>query len=225
MYPYILLKKDFNIFPIFWKEKKNIFFLSMEDWSEWIRTLSNNDIKNQKIFQEKIEEVMTKNNTDIVISWYLENRKRMFSVLGFKQMISEWRIFHLWLDLSIKKDIPIYAPLNSKVYDANYEKWDWNYGWYIILEHNIDSYKFYTLYWHLNPNNFLIKKWDKILKWTKLWTIWDFSHNWGYFFHTHLQVITELWKKEWFFNKWYCKKEQIKDIEKYVPNPNFLFRY
>ena len=225
MYPYSLLNKNIDIFPLFWEQIKRTYFLPMDDDSNWLKSLKESEIKNQKSFQRKIEEIMKKEEVDLIFSWYLENRKYMFNTLWFQQMILEWRFFHIWLDLSVKYNTSIYSPLDAIVYKTSYEKWIWNYGWYIILEHKIEWNKFYSMYGHLNPNNFWVEIWDFIKKWTKIWTIWDISENGWYFFHTHLQVITKLWKKEWFFNKWYCSENQLKDIFKYVPNPSFLFRF
>lgn len=225
MYPYSLLKQDFEIYPIFWNEQKSIHILPMDNDSKWFNSLSNTEIKDQKLFQDKINEIFEKTNSDIIISEYLENREKMFTTLWFEQMINEWRFYHLGLDLSAKCWTSIYSPIDWKVYDIWYEEWDWNYGWYIVLEHNLLWEVFYSIYGHLNSNKFDIKKWDTIVKWTKIWILWDFSQNWWYFYHTHLQVVTELWKEKGFFNKWYCTKEQISDIYKYISDPRFLFKY
>jgi hypothetical protein len=225
MYPYDLLKKETEIFPIFWEKNKKIYNLSMDNTWNWFWKLTDEEIKNQKLFQSKINEVFEETKAEIIISEYLENREKMFNVLWCEQMVKQWRFYHLWLDLSVKLWSNIYSPLDWIVYEIWYEEWEWNYGWYIILEHNIYWEKFYSLYGHLNPNKFNIKKWQFIEKWNVMWKIWDFTDNWWYFYHTHLQIITELWKEYWFFSKWYCTKEQLIDIQKYTPDPRFLFRY
>lgn len=225
MYPYWLLNKDVETSQIFWDKKSKIYNLSMDNSWEWFSSLSDEVIKNQSLFQDKINQVFEEKNVDIIVSEYLENRERMFSVLWFEQMVNEWRFYHLWLDLSVMCGSEIHAPIDWKVYDVWYEEWEWNYWWYIILEHDINSEKFFTIYGHLNPNEFEIKKWIDIKSGMKMAKIWDFSDNWWYFHHTHLQVVTELWKENWFFSKWYCTKEQLLNIQKYVPDPRFLFRY
>lgn len=208
-----------NLFPIFGGIFKNTLHISMWDDGDFMKQLTDEEIKNQKLFQKRIEEL----NQEIVISWFLENRKRMFEVLWCEQMVLEWRFYHLWLDLSVKKWTQIFAPIDGEVFDVWYEEWEGNYGWYIILKHNISWETFYSLYGHLSYDNISIKKWDNIKSWEKIWIIWDYQENGWYFHHLHLQIITEKWRQNWFFSKGYCSFEQLDTIEQFVLNPNILF--
>lgn len=220
-----LLNNNLDIFPIFWKDIiKNPIFLSMDDDHPCMQSLSNEQIKNQKIFNKLIYNFWLKNNADLIISWFLEKRELMFTSLWFKQMLEEKRFFHLWLDLSISNWTIIYVPLDWIVYESNIEEWEWNYWWYVVLKHNIWWYIFYSLYWHQDNNN-LPKVWTYLKAWDKLSFIWDFSHNWWYFHHLHFQLITQEWIDNWFINKWYIDEENIKNINRYILDPNYLFRY
>jgi len=53
----------------------------MDNDSKWFNSLSNTEIKDQKLFQDKINEIFEKTNSDIIISEYLENREKMFTTL------------------------------------------------------------------------------------------------------------------------------------------------
>lgn len=225
MYPYILLNKKINIYPIFWDKYDKLNYVFMNDDSIFMKNLTDEEIKDQKKFNEKISSFRSKSNSTILYSWYLEKRLRLFSVLGFNQMISEKRYYHLWIDLSVLVWTQVFCPLDWEVFEFWYEEWEWNYWWYIILKHNFDWIKFYSLYWHLSYESIKLKYWDKIKAWNKMWIIWNYNENWWYFHHLHLQIITEKWKENWFFSKWYCTKEQLKTIENYTPNPLYIFRF
>lgn len=225
MYPYILLNKKIEIYPLFWNKYNKISYAFMSDDSEFIKNLKQDEIKNQKKLNEKIFSITTENDNTIIYSWYLEKRLRFIWVLWHTQMVREERYYHLGIDLSVEKWTPIYCPLNWEIYDFWYEEWDWNYGWYIILKHTINWVIFYSLYWHLSYKNISVKKWTTIKSWTIMWLIWDYNENWWYFHHLHFQIISEKWKEFWFFSKWYCTKEQLIHIEEYTPNPLYLFRY
>lgn len=212
-----------NILPIFRLNKSKVYKISMWDESEFMNKLFNEEIKNQELFQKKLEELFASKNVDVITSWYLENRRRMFEVLWCEQMISEWRFFHLWLDLSVKKWTEVFSPIDWEVFEVWYEEWEWNYGWYVILKHILWKELVYSLYWHLSYENINLKVWELLNAWKKIWIIWDFHENWWYFYHTHLQVITEKWKQNWFFTKWYCSYEQLKNIWEYIVDPNILF--
>lgn len=220
-----LLNNDLDIYPIFWKWKKfNLGFLSMDDNSKFITSLTTEEIKNQKYFNEKIKQFWLKNNLNLIISGFLEKREVMFRSLWFEQMIFEKRFYHLWLDLSVSKWLKIYAPLDWEVYYSWYEKWAWNYGWYIVIKHNLEWFIFYSLYWHQNKNSLPVI-WTKLKAGNIFSSIWDYFENWWYFHHLHLQLITQEWIDSWFIAKWYVNKNDIASLNKYVLDPSYIFRY
>lgn len=224
-YPYSILNKETNIFPIFGNKISKAEFIPMSDDSLWMSDLKEDEIREQKKFQNKLSEAMETANASIIISGYLEKRKRMFEILWYHQMIEQERFYHLWLDLSVAKWTQVYCPVSWIIFEIGYEEGIGNYGWYAIIKHEIDWDVFYSFYGHLSYENISLKKWDTVTAWDVLWIIGDFHENGWYFHHLHLQVITELWKESWFFSKWYCTKEQLEVIAQYAPDPSFLFRY
>lgn len=226
MYPYNLCDKDADIFPIFWNSiGKNIGILSMDNNGTWISSLSDIQIQDQNKFQSALDKEKEKHNFDIIVSEYLENREQMFRALWYDGMVQQNRFFHLWLDLTVPKSTVIHAPIDWVVYEAGYEAGDWNYGWYIILEHTSGESVYYSLYWHLDKDTLEVKTWDTISAGRVLWYIWWMNTNWGYFYHLHLQVITKKWKDRWFLFKWYCTDTDLQEISQLAPNPSFLFKY
>ncbi|MDP2103956.1 MAG: peptidoglycan DD-metalloendopeptidase family protein [Candidatus Gracilibacteria bacterium] len=225
MYPYSILNREMNIFPIFGDMLSKAEFVSMSDDSGWMNNLKEDEIREQKKFQNKLSEVRETTNTNIIISGYLEKRKRMFEILGYHQMVEQERFYHLGLDLSVAKGTQVYCPLSGVIFEVGYEEGIGNYGGYIIIKHEINGDIFYSFYGHVSYKNISLKEGDAILAGDKLGIIGDFDENGGYFHHLHLQIITELGKESGFFSKGYCTKEQIEIISRYTPDPSFLFRY
>ncbi len=63
----------------------------------------------------------------------------------------QWRTLHVGLDVFMKADTPVYAPLAGKIHSFNNNAADRDYGPAIILEHTIATgLTFYTLYGHLS---------------------------------------------------------------------------
>lgn len=220
-----LLNRNLEIYPIFWEWNiKNPVFLSMDDTSEWLNSLSNEQICNQDIYNSLIMKYAEENNSDLLISWFLEKREIMFRALWFIQMVNQERFYHLGLDLSLPMWQAIYAPLDWEVYDSWYEQWDWNYWGYVILKHNVDWYVFYSFYWHQNRES-IPEIWVTLNRWELISRLWDYSDNGWYFHHLHLQVITQEGIDNWFASKWYIREDELKDISRYVLDPNYVFRY
>lgn len=220
-----LLNKNIDIFPIFWLSKiKNPIFLWMDDSSFFMKWLDNEQIKNQKLFNNLIIEYWISNNSNLIISGFLEKREIMFKALWFNQMVSEKRFYHLWLDLSISKWNSIYTPLDWEIYEVWYEEWNGNYWWYVVLKHNVNWFIFYSLYGHQNRST-LPLLWKYLKAGDQLSSIWDYNDNWWYFHHLHFQLLTQEWIDNWFINKWYIRDDEINDINKYILDPNYLFRF
>ena len=53
----------------------------------------------------------------------------------------------------------------------------------------------------------------------------DYSENGDWFFHTHLQVLTEKGLAEGFISKGYCSTAMLPVIDQFCPSPLFLLRW
>ena len=225
MIQYELLNNTLDIFPIFWKNKNhNICFLPMWDNGNWITKLSSEKIINQELFNQKIIDYAHEHNADLVLSGFLENREHMFRTLGCEQMVEQWRFYHLGLDVSAPVWTQLFAPLDGEVVISMEEEWYGNYGWVLVLKHELNGELLYSLYGHQNIET-LPEVWTFVKAWDKISELWDYSWNGGYFHHLHLQLLTEQGFNEWFVSKWYTTAESLATIENYVPNPNFIFRF
>lgn len=219
IYPFNLLSEE--IFPLF-GGKINGFplFIDLSKDNNNVDEICNH--QTQKEFNDYVFGEMSKNETNIAVSGYLEDRTTLLK--KYPQMVEEKRIYHLGVDVMAPLGTDLYAPIDGEVVLSEYEDGDGNYGGMVILKHNINGIIFYSLYGHLNRNALptigkLIKKGDKFAK------IGDFDENGNWFYHTHLQVFTENGYKNGWIHKGYCSPENIATIDKYCPNPIFLLKF
>lgn len=217
-YPYNLL--NYELFPIFADKLKGAgVFVSLADGSEVFEKI---DINDQKALQAYADDLMSEANTNWAVSDFGENRKFMFSELGHLQMVEEGRFFHLGLDIWAPVGFELFAPLAGEIVVSEYEAGAGNYGGMVVVKHEVEKQTFYTVYGHLNKDKLpvlgLIQKADRI------GFLGEMDSNGGYFYHVHLQVLTEVGFKKGFTNKGYATLEDFQKIEKYCLDPRFLFK-
>ena len=216
-YPYSLLKQ--NKFPIFGdKTKGKGVFIDLSDKGN---IFSECDIKDQQAVQVYADELMSSENTNWAISDFGERREKFFRELDAQQMVREKRFYHLGVDIWMSVNSEIFAPLDGKVVEASYEEGFGNYGGYIVLQHTIDSEIFYSFYGHLNPK-ILPEEGAELKAGDKLAQLGDMTQNGGYFYHTHLQILTQEGYDEGFAHKGYATDEIFSEIERYVLDPRYL---
>ncbi len=154
------------------------------------------DLTNQSSFaknpkwQELLDEYSS--NKTIYYGGYLEER---FFYTN-KELYGDGsiaRVIHLGTDVWIPPCTSIYAPLDGKIHSiANNDNY-LDYGYTIILEHQIGLKKIYSLYGHLNQwhiSNF--KPSDPIAAGQKLCEVGDYPDNGGWPAHLHFQLIYDL---------------------------------
>ncbi len=219
-YPYNLLSEHTKVFPLFGDQLKG--YPLIIDMSSSNPILDTIDVSDQKLFQEIISNLLTKNNAEWGISGYLEYRKSLLK--NYPQMVDENRFYHLGIDIVTPVGYRVYAPLDGEVVSVNYEKEKGSYGHYVVLKHKILDNSFYSLCGHLSHKT-LPKVGDFIKSGESFAQIGDFEDNGFWFHHIHLQVLTEKGYQEGFVSKGYCSHDMLPEIQDYCPQPAFLFRY
>ena len=123
---------------------------------------------------------------------YLE--KRFF--YSNKELFGEGqtrREYHLGIDLWLPEHTKIHAPSDCLVHSVAYNKSDLDYGFTVILKHNIRNQIFYTLYGHLSSWNInKLKANMKLSQGEKFCEIGGHKENGGWPPHLHLQKIYDL---------------------------------
>jgi len=103
------------------------------------------------------------------------------------------RCVHLGTDVWVRPGTSIYAPLDGKVHSMAYNNKMLDYGFTIILEHQLGLNTLYSLYGHLNqwhvsrlaPSKFVAAG-------EKLCEVGDYPDNGGWPPHLHFQLIHNL---------------------------------
>ena len=217
-YPYLAYDPEVSIQPVFKGLAGAPFVVDMSVGSPLFDQV---DILDQKAFQSWLDQSM-KDTYAWGVASYLENREAILS--QFPQMREEERWFHLGLDVIVPLGTPLCAPLDAVVQESSYEEGEGNYGGNVLLRHDSPRFEtFYSLYGHLNreklPKAGIPFKAGETFAW-----IGDFHENGNWFYHTHLQVITQKGFDEGWVSKGYCSASDLAAMDSLCPSPLSLFR-
>ncbi len=188
------------------------------------KNLDDFDLSNAAMFKDFIENYLNKNNKKIAFGGYNEIRNIYKRSTVFKNDINDERNIHIGLDLWINAGTNVLAAIEGKIHSFQNNKNLGDYGPTIILEHEIDNTKFYTLYGHLSEeslNDLYVGK--TFSKSEKLATLGNFPINGDYAPHLHFQIIKNIGD----FLGDYPGVCNIKDLDFYLencPNPNLLLK-
>jgi hypothetical protein len=217
-YPYIAYSKHIHIKPIFRDLKGDPLVVDLSNHST---IFDNMDVRDQKEFQDRLDKIM-QNRYYWGVSSYLENREKALS--SCPQMVEEQRFYHLGLDIIVPLDTPLHAPLEAFVKESGYETGDGNYGGYILLMHKSPYFEtFYSFYGHLNRDR-LPAAGTQFKAGDIFSYIGDFHENGNWFYHTHLQVITQKGFDMGYISKGYCTAEDLALMDSICPSPLSLFK-
>lgn len=216
-YPYIAYCEDVEIAPVFRGLTGNPLIVDLSVGSSVFDAV---DVMNQKAFQAWLDRTMKGRHTWGLAS-YLEDRETILS--QYPQMREESRYFHLGLDIIVDLGTPLHAPLDSVVQESGYEEGPGNYGGNVLLRHDSPIFEtFYSLYGHLNREK-LPAPGDRFTAGEVFARIGDFHENGDWFFHTHLQVISQKGVDQGWVSKGYCSKNDLAVMDQLCPSPLSLF--
>ena len=124
---------------------------------------------------------------------YLEQRNLYQRSAHFEQDGAAARNIHLGVDFWAAAGTPVVAPLAGRVHSFQDNMGLGNYGPTILLEHQLQGLRFYTLYGHLSRAslNGLVKR-QPIAAGEVLATLGEAAVNGDYAPHLHVQLIQNL---------------------------------
>jgi hypothetical protein len=111
----------------------------------------------------------------------------------------EPRTVHLGIDVFAAKMTPVHAPLAGRVRFVTYNADPLDYGWTLIVEHDLPdrSAVFYTLYGHLAATlPTLCQVGQEVQPGQLIAHLGDWHENGGWSAHLHFQVMTDLWEQQ-----------------------------
>ncbi len=166
---------------------------------------------------------MKANKAKVAFGGYIEtrgiyNRSRHFNKLDK----ATERNIHLGLDLWIEANSPIYTPLDGRVHSFNNNDNFGDYGPTILLEHQFDDLKFYTLYGHLSLKSLENKKvGSQVEKGEQIATLGTAEVNGDYPAHLHFQIVLDLQGNRGDYPG-VCSQQDVEFYRKNCPDPKLL---
>ncbi|MBN2663588.1 MAG: peptidoglycan DD-metalloendopeptidase family protein [Bacteroidales bacterium] len=135
------------------------------------------------------------------------------------------RSIHLGIDIWTEAATPIFAFMDSKIHSFKNNNNFGDYGPTIILEHEIENVKFYSLYGHLSKASLnALEKGQYIKKGQKIAEIGNDKENGQWPPHLHFQLITDLLGKTGDFYG-VCSTSEKDKFLSLCPNPKIILNY
>ncbi len=217
-YPYLTFSESVQVKPVFENLAGDPFVVDLSVMSPVYDAVN---VLDQHAFQAYLDDEM-KGRYSWGMASYLENRKRVLA--EYPQMMEEKRFFHLGLDIIVPLATDLHAPLDAVVEASGYESGNGNYGAHILLRHDSPCFEtFYSMYGHLNRDR-LPRIGESFAAGDTFAYIGDFHENGNWFYHTHLQVITQKGLENGYLSKGYCSLKDLEIIDTFCPSPLPLFR-
>ena len=216
-YPFLLYSKIVKHLPIFTRLKGDPFIADLSNNSPLLQGI---DARDQEKFQRVLEEKMG-SEYHWGVSPYLERRDTLLA--DCPQMVADKRFIHLGLDVIVDLGTPLQAPLDATVAESGYESGEGNYGGYVLLKHENPSYEtFYSFYGHLGKTR-LPAAGKTFSAGAAFAQIGDFHENGNWFYHTHIQVVTQKGLERGYVSKGYCSEKDLAGINNLCPSPIPIF--
>ncbi|MEP6929983.1 MAG: peptidoglycan DD-metalloendopeptidase family protein, partial [Flavobacterium sp.] len=188
------------------------------------KELVKNKPVNASEFEIFISDCLKKNNAEIAFGGYIEGRNLYQRSSIFKDGASPERNIHIGLDLWGKVGTTIIAPLDGKIHSFKNNIGIGDYGPTIIMEHEVENEKFYTLYGHLSLESIEnLTVGDIFKKGESFAAFGDSTVNGDYAPHLHFQIINNIEN----YNGDYPGVCNINDLNFYIencPDPNLLLK-
>ena len=179
---------------------------------------------NSADFEQYITDYLKQNDAQVAFGGYIEGRTLYQRSSIFKSDLTPERNIHIGLDLWIKAGTPVLAALDGKIHSFKNNIGLGDYGPTIILEHEIESQKFYTLYGHLSLESIeKISVGDFFKKGEYLANIGDSEVNGDYAPHLHFQIIKNL-ENYWGDYPGVCNTKDLNFYIENCPDPNLLLK-
>lgn len=186
--------------------------------------LTNHNLTTSADFENFIDNFLKQNKARVAYGGYNETRNLYKRSQVFNSTEQEERNIHIGLDLWTSADTPILAALDGKIHSFQFNNQLGDYGPTIILEHEIDNHRFYTLYGHLSLESIQkISKGQVVKKGEQIATLGKASVNGDYAPHLHFQIIKDIQDKEGDYPG-VCSQNTLSFYLSNCPNPNLLLK-
>jgi len=172
---------------------------------------------------EKCAQLVKKIQKELGVEWsyggWLENRSVILQD-SYLKTTQSW--IHLGIDINLPIGTPVHAALGGTVYmaDSDYPE-EGGWGNFVIIEHQINEVKFYSIYGHLASTG-LVSQDETVMAGEAIGKVGTTKENGFWFPHLHFQFIseTEMRSKENPFTlDGYGKPQDLSYLRKHYPDP------
>lgn len=188
--------------------------------NEDLRTINLSDAE---ACQTYVISVLTRKKGKVAYGGYLEQRNLYGNSERFQG--SNPRNIHLGVDFWCDAGIKVLAPLDGVVHSFANNADFGNYGPTIVLTHELNGNRFYTLYGHLSLNSLeglypgkVVEKGDTLAE------LGTSDINVGYAPHLHFQLIHDIGNYQGDYPG-VCSKSDLEYFRHNCPDPNLLLGY
>ncbi|MBR9988095.1 MAG: peptidoglycan DD-metalloendopeptidase family protein [Desulfosarcina sp.] len=217
-YPFFLFNERIDHRPVFSGLRGDPYVADLSPGSPLLQGM---DVRDQEGFQRLLHEKMG-STYHWGFSPYLERRD---SLLGdCPQMVADQRFIHLGLDVIVGLGTPLHAPLDATVAQSGYEEGEGNYGGWVLLKHANPHFEtFYSLFGHLSKS-YLPAAGQDVEAGAAFAVVGDFNENGNWFYHTHIQTITQKGLDRGYLSKGYCAQADLAEMNDLCPSSIPLFK-
>lgn len=195
------------------------------DFTEENHELKSVNISTTEVFNQFVFDQLAQKNKKYGIGGYLEKRAIYRRSEVFATADSDFRNIHLGVDIWTEAGAPIFAPLDGKVHSFLDNFGFGNYGPTIILEHELDGKKLFSLYGHLFQNDLVSLEVGKGFKAGELLChVGPFPENGDWPPHLHFQLMWDL-GGNWGDYPGVAAEKDLRFYAENCPDPNLILGY
>ncbi|CAM3716287.1 peptidoglycan DD-metalloendopeptidase family protein [Flavobacterium chungbukense] len=203
--------------------------INISDYAPLNLSASNQELVDAKLetsedFEKYIFNYLRENSAKVAFGGYIEGRFLYQRSSIFYNESKPERNIHIGLDLWTDAGTDVLAALDGKVHSFKNNEGLGDYGPTIILEHNVENEKFYTLYGHLSLESIEnLNVGDHFKKGETIATLGESSVNGDYAPHVHFQIIHNI-ENYWGDYPGVCNAKDLNFYIENCPDPNLLLK-
>ncbi|WP_087938652.1 peptidoglycan DD-metalloendopeptidase family protein [Algoriphagus faecimaris] len=216
--------KEMDFFPVM-GENLTVENTHKLDFSPANKSLEKIDLNDTTSFNEYVFGQLKLASKKYGFGGYLEKRAIYRRSEVFATNESDFRNIHLGIDLWCEAGSPVYCPWEGRVHSFQDNCGFGNYGPTIILEHNIEGEKLFSLYGHLFRSDLEnLTPGQAIKKGEILCHVGPFPENGDWPPHLHFQLMRDLLGNSGDFPG-VASERDLDSLSKICPDPNLILRF
>ena len=192
------------------------------DFSPANTELENIDLGNTAAFDAYVFSQLFGQNKKYGIGGYFEHRAIYRRSEVFATQESDFRNIHLGVDIWTEAGAEVYAPFDGKIHSFQDNAGFGNYCHTIILEHENEGEKLFSLYGHLFLSDLeILQVGQKIKAGNLLCHVGPFPENGDWPPHLHFQLMLDMLGNVGDFPG-VCSQREVEKYQKICPDPNLI---